>query len=97
MKHKRHLKKEAKLFLFALSLIIIIIIIILIIPKRKKILIPSFINKDKDEITEFCKEDKCEVNFTYDYDVNILENKIIKQSIVNKEIYEKVMLSFLKE
>ena len=89
MKQKRHLKKEAKLFLFALSFIIIIIIIILIIPKKKKILIPSFINKDKDEITEFCKDDKCEVNFTYDYDVNILENKIIKQSIVNKEIYEK--------
>ncbi len=89
MKKKRHLKKEAKIFLIGLALFILIIIIILIIPKKEKIMIPSYINKDKNEIIEFCKEDKCEVSIKYDYDVNIEEGKIIKQSKKDEEIEEK--------
>ena len=80
MEKRRHLKKSVKIFLVAFISLIIIIIIVLIIPKKEKVLMPSFINKDKNEIIEFCKLNDCEVSINYDYDIDIEENKIIKQN-----------------
>lgn len=82
MKRKRHLKKWVKVSLSCFCLIIFIIVIILLIPKKEKVLMPSFVNKDKNEIIEFCKLNSCEVNISYEYDVNIDTDKVISQ---NKE------------
>ena len=87
MKKRRHLKKSVKIFFAFLSLIIIIIIFI---PKKEKVLMKSFINKDREEIIEFCKINNCEVNISYEYDADIEKDKIIKQdkevdTVLNKK------------
>ncbi len=79
MKKRRRLKKEAKIFLIGLALLIFIIVIS-IIPGEDAILMPSFVNKTNEDITSFCKLNNCEVSVTYDYDVNVPEGKIIRQS-----------------
>ena len=83
---KRHLKKEAKIFLLAVGILIFVTLIVLLMPKKEDILIPSFIGKDKSEIVEFCKLNNCEVNTVYDYDVNVEKDKIIKQDKVENSI-----------
>ena len=83
MKKKRHLKKEAKIFLIGIILLIIVIVV-LFLSKEEKILIPSFINNDKNEIIEFCQLNNCEVDIDYEYDIDIEEDKIVSQNKVDE-------------
>ena len=96
MKKKRHLKKEAKIFLIGLFLIVFVVIIILVIPEKEKKLMSSFIGEDKEKIIEFCKLNECQVDVSYEYDVNYEENKIIKQSKKeNSELKSKEKISIV--
>lgn len=83
---KRRLNK--KTWILILFLLIILIFLILLCTKEK-ILMPSFINKDLNEIQAFCKLNKCELEITYEYNLNIENNKIISQSLKENQKLKK--------
>lgn len=84
---RRRLNKKAW-FMLGLLLIIIIILIVLIFNKEK-VLMKDFKNKDLKEIENFCEIHECELEITYEYDLNILANKIISQSLKADENLKK--------
>ena len=84
---RRRLNKKA-CFLIILMLIIIVILIILIFNKEK-VLMVDFVNEDVKEIKNFCEIHDCKLDISYEYDLDIDENKIISQGIKAKEKIKK--------